>query len=132
MAMEKRFVGCLFRSAVTLMLAPVFVWAQQGQFRIDEASITDIHKAILAGETSCQRIVQAYLDRAKAYNGPCTALMTRDGEPIPPATGMVRAGAPIAYPTKTVAVSSVFPNFEQYAGPRFEFGKMAPSISDPK
>src|SRR5579872_3019807 len=114
-----------------ICLIPALAPAQQGGFRIEEASITAIHRAIRSGETSCQRVVQSYLDRAKAYNGPCTALLTRDGEPIAPSTGMVRAGAPIVYPTKTVAASTVLPNIEEYTGPRIEFGRMETSISDP-
>ena len=85
-------------------------------FRVEEASITDIQNAIRAGQTTCKQVVQAYLDRVKAYNGVCTALLTKDGAPIPPSTGMVRAGAPIKYPTKTVAASTVFPNLDQYKG----------------
>jgi hypothetical protein len=118
-------------AAVTVMFAPALTWAQQSQFQIEEASITDIHNSIRAGQTTCQQIVQAYLERAKAYNGACTALVTKDGAPVPPSTGMVRAGAPIEYPTEAVAVSSVFPNFDEYAGPPFEFGHMESSISDP-
>src|ERR1700730_11134813 len=102
-----------------------------GQFRIEEASINSIHTAIRSGETTCRRVVQAYLDRAKAYNGPCTALVTKDGAPFPPSRGMVRAGAPIKYPTETVAASTVFPNLDQYKGLPLELGYMAPSISDP-
>jgi amidase len=132
MATEKRLVrllGCLM--TVPAIFAPVLVGAQQDQFRIEETSISAIHNAIRTGQTTCQQVVQAYLDRAKAYNGVCTALVTKDGAPIPPATGPVRAGAPIVYPTKTVPVSSVFPNFEQYSGLPFEFGRMDESISDP-
>jgi hypothetical protein len=44
---------------------------------------------------------------------------------------MVRAGAPIQYPTKTVAASTVFPNLDQYKGLPLEFGKMITSVSDP-
>jgi hypothetical protein len=76
-------------------------------------------------------VVQSYLDRVKAYNGVCTALVTKDGAPIPPSTGMVRAGAPIKYPTQTVAASTVFPNLDQYKGLPLEFGKMITSVSDP-
>jgi Asp-tRNA(Asn)/Glu-tRNA(Gln) amidotransferase A subunit family amidase len=75
--------------------------------------------------------VQSYIERAKAYNGVCTALLTKDGAPIPPATGMVRAGAPIQYPTKTVPASTVFPDLDQYAGPPLELGRMITSVSDP-
>jgi len=92
-------------SAAALALAPALLWAQQGPFRIEEASITGIHNAIRAGQTSCKQIVEAYIERAKAYNGACTALITKDGAPIPAAKGPVRAGAPIAYPTETVPVS---------------------------
>jgi len=121
----------LLLSAGAVMFTPGLMRAQQGQFQIEEASITDIHNSIRAGQTTCQQVVQAYLERAKAYNGACTALVTKDGAPVPAATGVVRAGAPIAYPTETVPVSSIFPNFDQYAGPPFEFGRMEPSISDP-
>ncbi len=126
-----RFFNCLVVSAAALVLGPAFLWSQQGPFRLEEASITDIHNAIRSGQTTCRQIVQTYIDRAKAYNGACTALITKDGAPIPAAKGPVRAGAPIAYPTETVPVSGVFPDFDQYAGDPFEFGHMEPSISDP-
>lgn len=118
-------------SAAAVLFATFPMWAQQGPFRVEEASITDIQSAIRAGRTSCTQVVQLYLDRAKAYNGACTELLTTDGAPIPPSTGMVRAGAPIQYPTKTVAASTVFPDLDQYKGLPLEFGKMGPSISDP-
>jgi amidase len=105
--------------------------AQQGQFHLEEATISDIQNAIKSGQMTCQGIVQAYLNRAKAYNGTCTALMTKDGAPIPQTTGVVRAGAPLKFPTSTVAVSTVFPNYDKYAGLPFELGRMEPTISDP-
>jgi len=113
------------------MIAPALLRSQQGQFHIEEASIDDIQHAIQTGQTTCEGVVQAYLARAKAYNGVCTELVTRDGAAIPPSTGMVRAGAPIKYPTQTIPVSSVFPNYDQYLGLPFEFGRMETSISDP-
>jgi Asp-tRNA(Asn)/Glu-tRNA(Gln) amidotransferase A subunit family amidase len=118
-------------SVVLLTLTPAAAWAQQSRFPIEEASISSIHDAIKAGRTTCRQIVQAYVDRARAYNGVCTALVTRDGAPIPAATGVVRAGSPIVFPTTTVPVSKLFPDFDQYAGPQFEFGRMEPTISDP-
>lgn len=107
------------------------VIAQQSKFHVEEASIADIQSAIRSGKTTCEGVVKEYLARAKAYNGVCTALVTRDGSPIAPATGMVRAGAPIKYPTTTVPVSNVFPDYDQYTGLPFEFGRMETSISDP-
>jgi len=117
--------------ACGVLMALVTEAYAQGQFRVEEASIADIQSAIRDGRTTCKDVVQAYLDRAKAYNGVCTALLTMDGKPIPPSTGMVRAGAPIQYPTKTVAASTVFPDLDQYKGLPLELGKMITSISDP-
>lgn len=124
-----------FRIAVAGVLsaaAVVSACAQEtGTFHVEEASIATIQQAIRSGQTTCRRVVQAYIDRAKAYNGPCTALVTADGKPIPAATGMVRAGAPIQYPTQTVKASTIFPDLDQYKGLPLELGYMAPSISDP-
>jgi Asp-tRNA(Asn)/Glu-tRNA(Gln) amidotransferase A subunit family amidase len=102
-----------------------------GLFHVEEKSIIDIQSAIKSGQTSCKQVVQAYLERAKAYNGSCTALMTKDGAPIPQATGMIRAGSLVKYPTQTVAFSSVYRDSDQYAGLPIEYGKMYTSISDP-
>ena len=81
-------------AAVALTLAAVPA-AAQSPFKIEEASIAGIQQAIKTGQTTCQQVVEAYIERAKAYNGTCTALVTADGKPIAPATGTVRAGAPI-------------------------------------
>jgi len=122
-----RLAGC----TALLICASASSVAQQGKFHVEEASITDIQSAIKSGQTTCKQVVQAFIARAKAYNGVCTALLTKDGAPVAPSTGMVRAGAPIKYPTQTVAVETEFPGFDQYAGPAFEFGHMETSISDP-
>jgi amidase len=116
---------------MTIIVAPGLLQAQQGQFHIEEASISDIQHAIQTGQTSCKQVVQDYIARAKAYNGVCTALLTKDGAPIPQATGMMRAGSILTYPTQTVAASTVFPDLDQYSGLPLEFGKMISSVSDP-
>ncbi len=67
----------------------------QGQFHLQEATINDLHNAIKDGQITCQGLVQAYINRAKAYNGACTALVTKDGASIPPAKGAVRTGSPV-------------------------------------
>ena len=120
-------VGC-FTAAI--MLPACLRAQQQGSFHVEEASITDIQNAIRSGKTSCKQVVQAYLARAKAYNGVCTQIVTRDGAPIPQATGMVRQGTSLRYPTQTVPISSVFPNYDQYTGLPFEMGQMVTSASD--
>ena len=43
----------------------------------------------------------------------------------------MRAGAPLEFPTETVAVSTLLPDFDRYAGPPIEFGRMEPTASDP-
>jgi Asp-tRNA(Asn)/Glu-tRNA(Gln) amidotransferase A subunit family amidase len=100
-------------------------------FVIEEATIDGIHAAIRLGQTSCQAIVRAYIDRARAYNGVCTSLVTADGTDIPPATGAVRAGAPLMFPTKTTKGSAIFPDLDQYRGKPLDFGRMEPTMSDP-
>ena len=105
--------------------------SQPGRFELVEATIADVHRAIQQGQITCRGLVQAYIERAKAYNGTSDRLVTRDGAPIPAADGHVRAGSPLTFPTETVAVSSLLPNFDQYAGPPIEFGRMEPTASDP-
>jgi Asp-tRNA(Asn)/Glu-tRNA(Gln) amidotransferase A subunit family amidase len=100
-------------------------------FHLEEATIDDIHGAIQRGDTTCQAIVQGYIDRAKAYNGISNALLTADGAPIPPAPSQVRAGAPLKFPTETVNASTLLPDLDQYKGPPIEFGRMEPTASDP-
>jgi amidase len=105
--------------------------SKKAKFHIEEATIEDMHRAIEDGRTTCKGLVQAYVDRARAYNGMCTRLVTRDGADIPPANGAVRAGSPLAFPTSTVPVSSLLPNFDQYAGLPIEYGRLEATASDP-
>jgi amidase len=120
--------------AIALASLPLLVQTARGQgarFHLEEATIADVHRAIRSGEITCRGLVQAYIDRAKAYNGVSDRLVTRDGALIPPAPGTVRAGAPLKFPTETVAISTLVPDFDQYAGPPIEFGRMEPTSSDP-
>lgn len=100
-------------------------------FALMEATIADIHRAIRRGEITCTQLVQAYLARIAAYNGPCTKLVSADGAPILPSQGYVRSGERIAYPTETFPISEMLPNLDQYLGPPIDFGHMEPSITDP-
>src|SRR5580704_8932079 len=102
------------------------------KFHLEEATIADVHQAIRTRQISCRGLIQLYVNRARAYNGASNRLVTRDGAPIPPAPGVVRAGAPVKYPTETVAISTLLPDFDQYAGPPIEFGRMEPTASDPE
>ncbi len=104
---------------------------QAPQFHLQEATIDDIQQAIREGQITCAGLVQLYINRAKAYNGVVDQLVTKDGAPIPPTLGVVRAGSPLKFPTQTVAISTLLPDFDQYAGPPIEFGRMEPTASDP-
>jgi len=101
------------------------------RFHLQEATIADVHRAIRSGQLTCRQLVQLYLNRARAYNGTSDRLITRDGAPVPQAYGAIRAGAPIKFPTQTVAISTLLPNFDQYAGPPMEFGRMEATATDP-
>jgi len=116
------------------LLAAMLVAAEtthSQQFHLREATIDDVHQAIRDGQITCRGLVQLYLNRAKAYNGVSDILVTKDGAPVPPAPGVVRVGSPLKFPTQTVAISTLLPDFDQYAGPSIEFGRMEPTASDP-
>ena len=111
-------------------LGSISAFAQSG-FQVEEASIDDIHEAIQQGSTTCVQLVQAYVDRASAFNGICTQLVTEDGRPIAPGTGTVRAGVPLVFPSTTVAVSDILPDYGEYDGLPLDFGRMEATQSDP-
>jgi Asp-tRNA(Asn)/Glu-tRNA(Gln) amidotransferase A subunit family amidase len=100
-------------------------------FRIEEATIDDLHAAIRAGHATCVGIVQQSIARCSAFNGVASRLMTEDGAPVPAAKGTIRARAPLAFPTETVAASALLPDLGLYQGPPLEFGRMEATMSDP-
>jgi amidase len=121
---------------VFVLIAVIFAMlgtaqAQQSRFHLQEATIDDVHRAIRSGQITCQGLVRLYLSRAKAYNGVSNMLVTKDGAAISDAPGVIRAGSPLKFPTETISISTLLPNFDQYAGPPIEFGRMEPTASDP-
>jgi amidase len=100
-------------------------------FRLEEATIAELHAAIQAGQITCIQVVQRYLERARAYNRVASRLVTRDGRLVAPAAGAVRAGAPLVFPTDTVAAPAMFPDLDKYRGTPLEFGRMEATASDP-
>jgi amidase len=112
-------------------IAPQLAWSKEQGFQIEEATIKDVHRAIQSGQTTCRQIIQSYIDRTRAYNGTCTALVTRDGKSIPRAAGVIRARAPLQFPTRTVAASTFLPDLDQYQGPPLEYGRMEATRTDP-
>jgi amidase len=105
--------------------------ARNTPFRLEEATIDELHAAIKSGQTTCVEIVQHYIDRVRAYNGVASALVTEDGAPIPEARGVVRATAALRFPTQTIKASTILPDLDKYKGPRLEFGRMEATASDP-
>jgi amidase len=103
----------------------------KSKFSVVEATIAQLHAAIQSGEITCVDIVQQYIDRARAYNGVASMLVTPDGAPVPEATGTIRAGEPLRFPTQTIKASEIYPDLDQYEGKPLEFGRMEPTKSDP-
>jgi Asp-tRNA(Asn)/Glu-tRNA(Gln) amidotransferase A subunit family amidase len=122
--------GLALAGAATLFVARPAAQAP-APFQIEEATIADIQGAIRQGRTTCVGVVQAYFNRAKAYNGVSNALVTPDGSPISPPPGQVRAGAPLKFPTRTVKASTLLPDLDKYNGPPLEWGRMESTASDP-
>ena len=104
---------------------------QPRTFRLEEATIDELHAAIRAGEITCVEVVQRYIARARAYNGVASALVTEDGVPVEEATGAVRGGARLCFPTETIKASTIFPDLDKYRGAPLEYGRMEPTASDP-
>src|SRR6476620_7784292 len=103
--------------------------SQTKAFRLEEATIDDLHAAIRSGATTVVAVVQHYLARVRAYNGVASALVTEDGAPVAPATGVVRAGSALKFPTQTVKASTILPDLDKYKGPPLEFGRMEATAS---
>jgi len=119
------------RTAFLAVAVAALAGTAEAQFAIEEATIDGMQAAIRSGAATCREVVQAYIDRAKAYNGVCTALVTPDGAPIAPAKGYVRAGAPLVFPTKTVPATAIFPDLDEYGGLPLDYGRMEHTVSDP-
>jgi Asp-tRNA(Asn)/Glu-tRNA(Gln) amidotransferase A subunit family amidase len=100
-------------------------------FRLEEATIEDLHRAIRSGQTTLVEVVQHYLDRVRAYNGVASMLVTEDGVPVAEVKGAVRAGAALTFPTETVKASTILPDLDKYKGPPLELGRMEATASDP-
>jgi len=101
------------------------------QFQLEEATIESVHKAIQSGATTCKQVIEGYISRAKAYNGTCTVPVTADGARMPEVFGAVRAGQRVTYPTRSVALKDLVPDFDKYTGDTPDYGHMETTASDP-
>lgn len=76
-------MGWRGRTALTVLLAAVSgfamapaaeaTWWKKKDFKVEEASISDLQTAILRNKVTTTEIVEAYLARIKAYNGTCVS-----------------------------------------------------------
>jgi amidase len=64
-------VAAMLLSLTTGLLGVVPDAAAAGKFHLQEATIADIHRAILSREITSTELVKLYLNRIKAYNGTC-------------------------------------------------------------
>jgi Asp-tRNA(Asn)/Glu-tRNA(Gln) amidotransferase A subunit family amidase len=101
-------------------------------FRLEEATIDELHAAIKAGETTCVDTVRHYLARVRAFNGTSNLLVTKDGAAIAANKGTLRGGAPLHFPAETVPASAVLPDLDKYKGPPLELGRMEVTASEPE
>ena len=106
--------------------------SQAQAFRLEEATIDDLHAAIRSGETTVVAVVQHYLARVRAYNGVASVLVTQDGAPVAAGDGRgARRRARCKFPTQTVKASTILPDLDKYKGPPLEFGRMEATASKP-
>lgn len=75
-----RVLGALLLGLATASTA--FAQAKpDGKFHLEEATIAQVQSAIQSGQISCKGLVEAYVKRARAYNGWGTMLLTEDMAP---------------------------------------------------
>jgi amidase len=99
-------------------------------FCLEEATIDELHRAIILGRTSCVAVVRHYLDRVRAFNGVASMLVTEDGGAVLPVAGAVRGGTRLSFPTHSVKASEILPDLDKYNGPPLEYGRMEATASD--
>ena len=80
------------------------------KFRLEEARIEDIHRAIKSRQITCEKLVQAHINRIRAYDGMCVAPVNPN-DPNDP--------------------NNLFPDVAKYTGTPLQPGVMQATISDP-
>ena len=74
--------------------------SREKPFRLEEATIDELHAAIRAGETTCVGIVRHYLTRVRAFNGTSNLLVTKDGEAVATPKARCEAARRCIFPPK--------------------------------
>ncbi len=80
------------------------------KFRLEEARIEDIHRAIKSRQITCEKLVQAYINRIRAYDGMCVAPVNPNDANDP---------------------QNLFPDVAKYTGAPLQPGIMQATVSDP-
>jgi amidase len=115
----------------TLKAKPRAKKARGKPFRLEEATIDDLHCAIQSGQTTVVKVVQHYIERVRKFNDVASVLVTQDGAAVPAAKGTVRGKARLEFPTATMKAADFLPDLDKYQGPPLEFGRMEATASDP-
>lgn len=92
-------------------------------FHLQEATIPDVHRAIQEGQITCQGLVRAYVNRARAYNGTCNQLVTE--------ANVTEFLPDYAEYRSAVDATASLPPGDPRKTPPIEFGRMEPTASDP-
>src|SRR5688500_1832713 len=90
--------------------APAGKASAPSKFRLEEARIEDIHRAIKSRQISCEKLVQAYINRIRAYDGMCVAPVNPNDANDP---------------------QNLFPDVAKYTGTPLQPGVMQATVSDP-
>jgi amidase len=85
-------------------------------FCLEEATIDELHHAIILGRTTCVAVVRHYLGRVRAFNGVASMLVTEEGGTVLPVAGAVRGGRRLAFPTHSVKASEILPDLDRIQG----------------
>jgi amidase len=101
------------------------------EFCLEEATIDELHGAIISGRTTCLSVVRHYLDRVRAFNGVGSMLVTEEGGAVPSVAAAVRGGTRLSFPTHSAKASEILPDLDKYKGPPLEYGRMEATASDP-
>ena len=80
------------------------------KFRLEEARIEDIHRAIKSRQITCEQLVQAYINRIRAYDGMCVTPVNPNDANDP---------------------KNLFPDVAKYTGTPLQPGVMQATVSDP-
>ena len=114
-------------AALSVLVGPAAPSAQVAawRFQLEEATIDDVHRAIKEGQITCQGVVQAYLNRARAYNGVAsTGRSTEDDGAASTCPTTASTRPPSRRPRRCQ-------DGDPKKTPPIEFGRMEPTASDP-